>query len=50
MKSQSILFLCVANSARSQMADGLARTMFGPGVRVQSAGSKPATVIPTPSR
>lgn len=46
MKSQSILFLCVANSARSQMAEGLARAMFAPTVRVQSAGSKPATVNP----
>lgn len=46
MKSQSILFLCVANSARSQMAEGLARTIFGPEIRVQSAGSKPATVNP----
>lgn len=46
MSADSILFLCVANSARSQMAEGLARTMFGPDVRVQSAGSKPATVNP----
>jgi protein-tyrosine-phosphatase/catechol 2,3-dioxygenase-like lactoylglutathione lyase family enzyme len=46
MKSHSILFLCVANSARSQMAESLARTIFGPEVRVQSAGSKPTTVNP----
>jgi len=46
MNVNSILFLCVANSARSQMAEGLARTMLGPEVRVQSAGSKPATVNP----
>jgi arsenate reductase len=46
MKSQSILFLCVANSARSQMAEGLARSILGPNVRVQSAGSQPATVNP----
>jgi arsenate reductase len=46
MNVNSILFLCVANSARSQMAEGLARTMFGPDVRAQSAGSKPATVNP----
>jgi arsenate reductase (thioredoxin) len=46
MKSQSILFLCVANSARSQMAEGLARNICGPNVRVQSAGSKPSTVNP----
>ena len=41
-----LLFLCVANSARSQMAEGLARARFADGVRVQSAGSAPATVNP----
>ena len=30
----SVLFLCVANSARSQMAEGLARDLFGDAVRV----------------
>jgi arsenate reductase len=43
---KSILFLCVANSARSQMAEGLARQMFGAGVRVQSAGSSPSQLNP----
>jgi arsenate reductase len=42
----SVLFLCVANSARSQMAEGLARTLFGSLVRVQSAGSQPSRVNP----
>src|ERR1044072_1160040 len=42
----SLLFLCVANSARSQMAEGLARTLFGSVVRIQSAGSQPARVNP----
>lgn len=42
----SVLFLCVANSARSQMAEGLARDRFGADVRVQSAGSKPTRVNP----
>lgn len=41
----SILFLCVANSARSQLAEGLARQMF-PGFRIQSAGSRPSLVNP----
>lgn len=41
---QSVLFLCVANSARSQMAEGLARALFGDAVRVQSAGSQPTRV------
>jgi len=44
--SKSLLFLCVANSARSQMAEGLARSIFGSKVRVQSAGSKPSRVNP----
>ncbi|MHB8879419.1 MAG: arsenate reductase ArsC [Myxococcaceae bacterium] len=43
---ESILFLCVANSARSQMAEGLARMIFGERVRVQSAGSNPSRVNP----
>jgi len=46
MTSKGILFLCVANSTRSQMAEGLARSMLGPSVRVQSAGSKPSQVNP----
>ena len=41
----SILFLCVANSARSQLGEGLARRMF-PAFRVQSAGSRPSRVNP----
>ena len=41
-----ILFLCVANSARSQMAEGLARKLFGGRVAVQSAGSEPSRVNP----
>lgn len=41
-----ILFLCVANSARSQMAEALARRIFGDAVRVQSAGSMPTAVNP----
>ena len=41
-----LLFLCVANSSRSQMAEGLARARFGGRVRVASAGSSPAGVNP----
>ncbi len=39
-----ILFLCVANSARSQMAEGLARDLFGGEAEIMSAGSRPATL------
>ena len=38
----NILFLCVANSARSQMAEGLAKSMFGKEHNIQSAGSMPS--------
>ncbi len=43
---KTILFLCVATSARSQMAEGLARQLFGSRIAVQSAGSEPSTVDP----
>lgn len=42
----NILFLCVANSARSQMAEGLARARFGHRATIQSAGSRPSRVNP----
>jgi arsenate reductase len=41
-----ILFLCVANSARSQLAEGIARSLAPPEVRISSAGSVPTTVRP----
>lgn len=41
-----ILFLCVANSARSQMAEGLARALLGKKADIMSAGSTPARVNP----
>lgn len=44
--AEGILFLCVANSARSQMAEGLARKLFGERAVVQSAGSEPSQVNP----
>jgi arsenate reductase (thioredoxin) len=46
LRFDSLLFLCVANSARSQMAEGLAREIFGDAVRVESAGSSPTRVNP----
>lgn len=39
-----ILFLCVANSARSQMAEGLARAMLPLEIEIASAGSTPGQV------
>lgn len=41
-----LLFLCTRNSARSQMAEGIARDLLGAGVRVESAGNDPAPVHP----
>lgn len=41
-----LLFLCVANSARSQMAEGLARAMLPEGTDVYSAGSAPTQPNP----
>ena len=41
----SILFVCVHNAGRSQMAAGFARALGGDRVRVLSAGSEPAEAI-----
>lgn len=41
-----ILFLCVHNSARSQIAEGLLRALAGDRVEVFSAGSDPNRVHP----
>ncbi len=46
MPADTLLFLCVANSARSQMAEGLARNRAPPGLRIASAGSTPTKVHP----
>jgi arsenate reductase (thioredoxin) len=37
--------MCVANSARSQLAEGLARRLF-PGAEIESAGSHPGRLNP----
>jgi len=42
----TILFLCVANSARSQLAEGLARAAAPAGYRFLSAGSQPGQLNP----
>ena len=46
LEPERILFLCVANSARSQMAEGIARAIAPAGVHVSSAGSEPSTLRP----
>ena len=40
-----ILFLCVANSARSPLAEGLAKHLLGSRVDVESAGSVPSGIV-----
>ena len=41
----NILFLCVGNSARSQIAEGLAKEMFGAKHNIKSAGSMPTGYV-----
>lgn len=42
----NILFMCVANSARSQMAEGIAKSILPKNFRIESAGSEPKFVHP----
>jgi arsenate reductase len=46
LRPPRVLFLCVANAARSQMAEGIARSLWGEHAVVQSAGSRPSRVHP----
>lgn len=46
LNPRHILFLCVANSARSQMAEGLARKLAPETMKISSAGSRPSYVHP----
>ena len=46
MTGAGILFLCAANSARSQIAEGLARALAPDGGEVFSAGSSPSRLHP----
>lgn len=45
MKKPSVLFVCVKNGGKSQMAAGLMRKTAGDAVDVYSAGTKPGTAI-----
>lgn len=46
-KPLNILFLCVANSARSQLAEGLAKSIFSKDSHIESAGSVPSGKVQT---
>ena len=46
LRPRHLLFLCVANSARSQLAEGIARTLAPEHVKISSAGSVPTSVRP----
>ncbi len=46
MEKQRVLILCTGNSARSQMAEGLLRSMAPERFAVFSAGTKPSFVRP----
>ncbi|MBE3568223.1 MAG: arsenate reductase ArsC [Thermogemmatispora sp.] len=48
--SKRVLVLCTANSARSQMAEGLLRTLAGNQLEVASAGIAPSQVHPLARR
>lgn len=41
----SVLFVCVRNSGKSQMAAGLMRKIAGDAVTVQSAGTEPGAAV-----
>ena len=49
-RKMNILFMCVANSARSQLAEGIAKQIFGNNADIRSAGSQPTQVNPFAER
>ena len=47
---KKVLFICIHNSARSQMAEELLRKMAGDKFEVESAGIEPGTINPYVAR
>ena len=47
MTTPSVLFVCVKNSGKSQMAAGLMRKLAGDHIEVHSAGTAPGSAINT---
>lgn len=46
MTKMKVLILCTANSARSQMGEGILRSLAGDALEVVSAGTSPSIVNP----
>jgi len=46
MEKKTILFICTHNSARSQMAEGFVKTLYGSYYEVFSGGIEPSEVNP----
>jgi len=47
LRPRHFLFLCVANSARSQIAEGVDRSLAPAGVKISSAGSASTPPVST---
>jgi arsenate reductase len=45
VRPHGVLFLCTRNAARSQMAEGWARRLFPPGIRIWSGGTEPTETL-----
>ncbi len=45
-RPRHVLFLCIANSARSQMAEGIGRALAPASIKISSAGSQPSRLDP----
>ncbi|MFP4081983.1 MAG: arsenate reductase ArsC [Candidatus Aminicenantes bacterium] len=45
-EKKKILFICTHNSARSQMAEGILKKLYGNRYEVYSAGTQPSSVNP----
>jgi len=46
MRKKKVLFICTHNSARSQMAEGFLRRLYGDRYEAYSAGTEPSEVNP----
>ncbi len=45
MSKPKVLFVCIGNACRSQMAEGFARAKYGDRYEILSAGSRPAGFV-----